>query len=201
MIAYHFTSKRVIEKIRKDGYLRPRTPLFLMRNINGFYKEGKINLKDYKNLKNFAKKLPRKKFIVAIPKSRLPDWAKSGLIKDIEVFLRYNYLLELEIPDNCVIYVREHIYSSPQEVKNKYKQQMYQNVPEPHKTTIWMKYFRSTRVIKDESGLKNMKVPEMWIGCQIPLNMIKVNKMNILNKFYSYSTSSTSQKLKKCHGA
>jgi len=179
MFCYHFTTKKALSKIRKDNFLNPNTKLFQIKNINRLHKKYGMGNKDYKSVKNFARKLPKNNFIVAIPKSRFKDWTKSGLIKDIYHFIKPDYRLEFEIPKNCRIFAREHIYQSPKEVIKKHKKKMYMNVPEPHKTNIWIKYFKSTKRIKKEKDLKNIKVPEIWLSCKIPFNQIKITKLKI----------------------
>ncbi len=177
MICYHFAPVHIIKKIKKDGYLRAQTRLFLMGNIRRLYKEHKINREDYEDLKDFANKLPRTKFIVAIPKNRFQDWLTSGLMNDIEYFIKPDYLLEFEAPVGCPVYAREHIHQSPRNIKSKYNKKMYKDVPEPHKTSVWIKYFKSTKKIKNESDLKKIKVPEVWISGKVSLDKIKINKL------------------------
>lgn len=164
-------------QIKKDGFLKPNTRLFLMRNIEKLHKKYGMNDKNYKKVKKFAKKLPKSKFIVTIPKNRLKDWTKSGLIKDIHHFIKPDYRLEFEVPKNCKMFAREHIHQSPKEVFRKYFSKMYMHVPEPHKTNIWINYFKSTKKIRSESDFKIIKVPELWIGCKIAINNIKIIKL------------------------
>lgn len=165
-------------QIRKEKFLKPNSRLFLMANINKLHKKYGMDDKDYKEIKKFLRKLPKNKFIVAINKERLRDWIKSGLIKDIYYFFKPNYRLEFEVPKNCRIFVREHVHQSPKEIKKKYGKNMYMTVPEPHKTNIWIKYFKSTKRIKDQKDLKNIKIPEIWLSCKIPLEQIKIKKLN-----------------------
>jgi hypothetical protein len=177
MICYHFVSEKNLSKIKKDGFLKPNTRLFLKKNIEELYKKYGLAAEDYKEIQKLVRKLPQDKFIVAIPKNRLKDWAKSGLLREIHYFLKPNYRLEFEIPKNCKVFAREHIYQSPQEIKRKYGKSAYKDVSEPHKTDIWIKYFKSTRRIRNEKDLRNIKVPELWLGCKIPLNKIEIAKV------------------------
>lgn len=178
MICYHFVPGHAIKKIKKDGYLRAQTRLFLMSDIRRLYKEHKIKRKDYEDLKNFANKLPRTKFIVAIPKNRFQDWLTSGLMSDIEYFIKPDCLLEFEAPIGCLVYTREHMYQSPRNIKSKYNKKMYKDIPEPHKTAVWIKYFKSTKRINSELDLKKIKVPELWIGGRVFLSKIKIRKLS-----------------------
>lgn len=177
MNCYHFLSESTLLKVKKDGFLRPNTRLFSMRSIDGLHKKYGMDEKDYIEAKNLAQKMPTNKFIVAIPKNKLKNWADSGLIKEIYHFLKPNYRLEFKIPKNYPIFTREHIYQSPREIKRKYDKLMYAYVPEPHKTNIWIKYFKSTKRIKNEKDIKNIRVPELWLGCKIPLNKIKITHL------------------------
>lgn len=179
MFCYHFTTKKALAIIKKDKFLKPNTMLFSMANIDRLYKKYGMSNKDYKEIKKFAQRLPKNKFIVAIAKERLRDWIKSGLIKDIYYFIKPDCRLEFEVPKNCRIFGREHLYQSPKEVKRKYGEKMYMNVHEPHKTNIWIKYFKSTKKVENKKDLEKFKVPEMWLSCKIPLKQIKIKKLDI----------------------
>lgn len=185
MICYHFTTKKALLQIKREKFLKPNTRLFSMANINKLHKKYGMSDKDYKGIKKFTQKLPKNKFIVAIAKERFKDWIKSGLIKDIYYFIKPKYRLEFVVPKNCKIFAREHVHQSPKEVKRKYEEKMYMSVLEPHKTNIWIKYFKSTKRIKNEKDLKSIKVPEIWLSCKIPLEQIKIKKLEIgHSKFY-----------------
>ena len=116
MICYHFVSKESLSQIKKDGFLKPNTKIFVMKNIDRLHKKYGMSDKDYKEIKKFVQKLPKNKFIVTTPKNRLKDWIKSGLIRDIHHFIKPNYKLEFETLNNCKMYIREHVYQSPKEV-------------------------------------------------------------------------------------
>lgn len=177
MTCYHFTTKKALLRIKREKFLKPNTRLFLMANINKLHKKYGMDDKDYKEIKKFARKLPKNKFIVAINKDRFKDWIKSGLIKDIYYFIKPDYRLEFEAPKNCRIFVREHIHQSPKEIKRKYRKKMYMNVSEPHKINIWIRYFKSTKKIINKKDLEKFKVPEMWLSCKIPIEQIKIKKL------------------------
>lgn len=176
MICYHFVSRKSLQHLKKDGFLKPNTRLFLLKNINQLHKQYGIDNTEYKEIKNFAKKLPRNKFIVAIPKDRIKRWIASGLVEEIKYFIKPDYRLEFKTPRNCKIFTREHIYQSPKEIKKKYNKKMYMFVSNFLKTKIWVKYFKSTRMLKSVNDLKNIKVPELWLACKIPFDKIKITK-------------------------
>jgi hypothetical protein len=136
-----------------------------------------MNNKEYKEIRSFTKRLPRNKFIVAIPKKKIKSWISSGLMGEIKHFLKPDYRLEFNVPRNCKIFIREHIYQSPKEINERYNKKMYIFVPEPLKTKIWVKYFKSTRILRSANNLKNIKVPEVWLACKIPFDKIKIIKV------------------------
>ncbi len=172
MICYHFIPQKSLLQVKKEGFLKPNTHLFLLKNIDKMFKKDR---KKHEEILRFAENLPRNKFICTIPKNRVKSWANSGLIKEIEYFIKPDYVLEFKVPRSCKMFAREHVYQSPKEIRKKFPgKKMYMNIPEPHKTDIWVRYFKSTKRIKNESDLKKFKVPELWIGCKIPLNRINI---------------------------
>ncbi|MDP3729846.1 MAG: hypothetical protein Q8R26_03850 [bacterium] len=167
MTCYHFISKKNLSRIKKDGVLKPNTRLFLIKNIDRMHKKYGLTDKDYNDVKNLVQKLPKDKFTCVIPKKYLKSWGNSGLLDEIKYFIKPHYVLEFEIPPKCKMFVREHFYQSPKYIKKIFRKNRYSQILESDKTNIWVQYFKSTKSIKDEADFKNIRVPELWIGCPI----------------------------------
>ena len=130
--------------------------------------------------------LKKLKFICAIPKSRIKSWIKSEFMKEIEFFIKPEYVLEFEIPKDCFKFVREHNYTSPVETKKIFGISQFMNVPKPHLTKIWNKYLKSNKIFKNSRDFKGIKVPELWINTEIPMNKVKITKFRDFKKRYNF---------------
>lgn len=177
MICCHLVNKTTLVQIKKDGFLKPKTRLFLISNIEKMHEEQGMTDKEHKEVKDFAIKLSRNKFIVAIPRDKINEWTKVGLINEIKYFLKPDYKLEFETPKKCEIYLREHIYQSPKEINKKFNKEMYKDIPTIDRTRIWIEYFKSTKKMKNKSDFEGIKVPELWLGCRVPINKIRIIKL------------------------
>lgn len=164
MKAIHTLTKKKLKLLQKEGFLKPNTSFFQDKEDKKSYGKPNRNFKKAINLK----------YICAIPKFRIRSWIKSGFMKEIEFFIKPEFVLEFEIPKDCFKFVREHNYTSPIETKKKFGLDQFMKVPEPYLTKIWNKYLKSNKVFKNNKDLRGIKVPELWINAKIPLNKIKI---------------------------
>ena len=182
MLCCHFVSRKSLSQIKKCGFLKPNTPLVsisdLTVNIKVLREKYGMNREKCNEIRNFARRFPIGKFICVIPKHRIRSWISSGLMEEINHFIKPQYVLEFEVPKNSKLFAREHIYQSPREIKKKFPTKMYRNTPEPYKTLAWLKYFMSTRKVKDNLDLRKIKVPELWIQSKIPVSKITITQNN-----------------------
>ncbi|MAG27166.1 hypothetical protein CMI47_16640 [Candidatus Pacearchaeota archaeon] len=176
MKVIHTVTARKLKSLQKAGVLKVNTPFFQDKNDEKGYGKPK---KDFKNALNM-------KYICAIPKFRIQSWIKSGFMKEIEFFIKPEYVLEFDIPKNCFKFVREHNYTSPVETKKQFGLDQFMKVPEPHLTKIWNKYIKSNKVFKNLKDLKEIKVPELWISANIPMKNIKITKFSALKRKYNF---------------
>ncbi len=176
MQVYHTITKKKLKSLQKLGVLKPNTPFF----------QFKEDRKDYGKPKKDFKKALNLKYICAIPKSRIKSWIKSGFMKEIEFFVKPEFVLEFEIPKDCFKFVREHNYTSPVETKKRFGLDQFMKVPEPHLTKIWNKYLKSNKIFKNNRDLKGIEVPEIWINTKIPMSKIKITKFYSLKRKYRF---------------
>ena len=176
MKVYHTITKKKLKSVLKQGILKPNTPFF----------QDKEDKKEYGKPKKQFKKAVKLKYICAIPKPRIKSWVKSGFMKEIEFFIKPEYVFEFEIPKDCFKFVREHNYTSPVETKKKFNLDQFMKVPEPHLTKIWNKYLKSNKIFKNSRDLKGIKVPELWLNTEIPMKKVKIKKFSYLKRKYKF---------------
>lgn len=157
-----------------------------MLKVNTPFFQDKDDEKNYGKLGRNFKNAQNLKYICAIPKFRIKSWVKSGFMKEIEFFIKPEYVLEFDIPENCFKFVREHNYTSPIETKKHFGLDQFMKVPEPYLTKIWNKYLQSNKVFKNFRDLKGIKVPELWINENIMMDDIKVYKFSTLKRKYRF---------------
>ena len=176
MKVFHTVTSKKIKSLKKERILKPNTPFF----------QDKDDKKNYGQPKKVFKNALKLKYICAIPKSRIKSWIKSEFMKEIEFFIKPEYVLEFEMPNDCFKFVREHNYTSPIETKIKFGINQFMKVPEPHLTKIWNKYLKSNKTFKNSKDFKGIKVPELWINAEIPMNKVKITTFKNFKKKYDF---------------
>ena len=176
MRVIHTVTEKKLKSLQKAGVLKVNTPFFQDKDDEKNYGKPKKDFKDAPNLK----------YLCAIPKFRIQSWVKNEFMKEIEFFIKPEYVLEFDIPEDCFKFVREHIYTSPIEAKKQFNVDQFMKVPEPDLTRIWNKYLKSNKVFKNFSEMKGIKVPELWINANIPMKDIKVYKFSTLKRKYKF---------------
>ena len=176
MRVIHTITAKKLKSLQKTGVLKANTPFF----------QDKDDAKNYGKPKKDFKNAPNLKFICAIPKFRIQSWIKSGFMKEIEFFIKPEYVLEFDIPKDCFRFVREHNYTSPVETKKQFGLDQFMKVPEPHLTKVWNKYLKSNKTFINFGDLKGIKVPELWISADIPMRDIKITKFSTLKRKYKF---------------
>ena len=172
MKAFHTITAKKLKSLKKAGVLKPNTSFFQDKEDKKIYGKPKKSFKKAINLK----------YICVIPKLRVRSWIKSGFIKEIEFFIKPDFVLEFEIPKDCFKFVREHNYTSPVETKKRFGLDQFMKVPEPHLTKIWTKYLKSNKPFKNSRDFKEIQVPELWINAEISMNKIKITKFKDFKK-------------------
>lgn len=156
--------------------LKPSTPFF----------QDNADKKSYGSPKGIFKKAVKLKYICAIPSARLKSWIKSGFMKEIEFFIKPEYALEFQLPRKVFRFVREHNYTSPIETKKRFGLDQFMKVPEPDLTKIWNKYLKSNKSFKNAKDFVKIKVPELWINSEIPLNKVKISSFDNFRKKHKF---------------
>ena len=176
MRVYHTVTKKKLISLKKEGVLKPNTPFFQDEADKKNYGTPKKSFKNAQNLKYFC----------AIPSSRLKSWIKSGFMKEIEFFIKPEYVLEFQLPKKGFRFVREHNYTSPVETKKQFGLDQFMKVPEPYLTKIWNKYLKSNKPFTTTKDFTKIKVPELWINAEIPMSQIKITSFATFKKKYKF---------------
>lgn len=155
----HYTSKKEWGKIKKSGFLEPRSEPDNFCEVP----EGVKSTVRWDS------------YIVGLQNAIDKGWHEYGLMDDLMRHTKGEVALIVPIKDYNGAFVREHAHISPKVYMEKYGEDLWKAIndgkitdSDPRVQEAYKKYMESSVPLAEYSG--GYAVPEIWIPQKIPIN-------------------------------